>query len=250
MAYQKLYFNTKALDVDTVSKRVKVAFAELESVDRDKDVIIPEAVTKTIKEKGAKGTNEIWHLVDHSQNMFSALGKPEEIGIEGKYLYGVSQYKNSFLWREVAWPLYESGDINQHSIGFESIKSAKSQDGSYNIIRELALWEGSAVLWGANPNTPTMQIVKSLFNQQEDCEMSAAEYIQKILKKLSDGKYEEKSELLKIELVRLQAMFQNKDVKSIFDDQSTKPEETATLPETKGNDLDMQIKLLILKHFD
>jgi hypothetical protein len=32
----------------------------------------------------------------------------------------------------------------------------------YTLIKEILLYEGSAVLWGANPNTPTLSVGKSL----------------------------------------------------------------------------------------
>ena len=42
------------------------------------------------------GTNEIWHLLDHTRTSFSALSKFEELGRQGKYIVGVSAFKNSF----------------------------------------------------------------------------------------------------------------------------------------------------------
>lgn len=159
--YQKKYFNLKALDVDEKTKSVKVAIAEMETKDRDGDVIVPEAFNRTIKNKGPKGSNEIWHLLDHTPTSFSALSKFSELFVEGKHLVGVSKYKQDlFAWREVAWPLYVSGDFTQHSIGFSTVKAKKKDD--YNEIQEIELWEGSAVLWGANPNTPTLGVTKSL----------------------------------------------------------------------------------------
>lgn len=248
MAFQKLYFDLKALDVDTSKRTVKYAFAELSKKDRDKDIIDKSAPVKSIKERGPQGTNEIWHLVDHTQSMFSALGKPMEIGIDKNYLYGVSRYKDSFLWREVAWPLYEAGDITQHSIGFETIKSTYSNTDQANIIQEMAVWEGSAVLWGANSDTPTMQVVKGLMNHVEDSELSAAEHIDKIIKRMKDGKYEEKDDLLFVELKRLQYLFDTKNIKSVFTQEATQPELKTTVPEERKR-VEKEIQLLILKHF-
>jgi phage head maturation protease len=235
--YQSKVFNLKALDVDTEQRRVKVAIAELETIDRDGDVFEPTAFDKTIKERGPQGTNEIWHLLDHTAKSFSALSKFSELGREGKYIAGVSQYKNSFAWREVAWPLYEAGDITQHSVGFVTEKEQKAQSGSHNIISEASLWEGSAVLWGANFNTPTMQVVKSLMNLDDDRDITMAEKIEELTKRIKDGKYDEKADLLVIELKRLQYYFDTKNIAAIIkDEKTTEPEVTTTQPEVKTVD--------------
>jgi HK97 family phage prohead protease len=235
--YQSKVFNLKALDVDEKNRTVKVAIAELESIDRDNDVFEPVAFDKTIKESGPTGSNEVWHLLDHTAKSFSALSKFSELGRDGKYIAGVSKYKNSFAWREVAWPLYEAGDITQHSVGFKTIKETKAREG-HNIIQEVKLFEGSAVLWGANPNTPTMQLVKSLMNMDEDRDITAAEKIDEIIKRLKDGRYEEeKQSLLIIELKRLQYHFDNKDFSMLTEqEKTTQPEAQATEPEAKSVD--------------
>lgn len=199
--YEKKYFNLKALDVDTSSKKVKVAIAELESIDRDEDVIVPKAVERTLKNKGPKGSNEIWHLLDHTPTSFSALSKFTELYVEGKYLVGISHYKDSFAWREVAWPLYEGGDFTNHSIGFRTVKA--EQKNGYREIQELELFEGSAVLWGANPNTPTMQVYKSMtFEQKKEDLRSRMERLLKFIHSSHD--MEERKSLIEIEFKQIQ----------------------------------------------
>lgn len=194
------------MDIDTSTRSVKVAIAEMETIDRDGEVFDKSAFNRTIKENGPDGTNEIWHLLDHTGNSFSALSKFKEVGIDGKYFYGVSQYKDSFAWREVAWPLYESGDFTQHSVGFTTSEKnkVKSADGSYTIITQARAWEGSAVLWGANPNTPSLEVnksIKSLFDDEND-----SDTIDMIIKRIQNDKYSETNKnLLIIELLRLQS---------------------------------------------
>lgn len=253
-SFSQKYYNLKALDVDTHTKRVKVAIAELESIDRDNDVFDPSAFDKTIKENGPKGTNEIWHLLDHSQKTFSGLGKFSELGRDGKYITGVSNYKDSFAWREVAWPLYEAGDITQHSVGFETLDEIEPKsDGGPRIIKSVRLYEGSAVLWGANPNTPTMEVVKRLMNNDDDEDITASEKIDQIIRKIKNQKRgftEEDSSLLIIELKYLQKIFDSGRIADIFrgpltskdtpgapetddsQEKTTEPEIKATQPET------------------
>lgn len=193
-------FDLKALDVDETSRRVKVAIAETESVDRDNELIDPKAFNQTISRKGPKGTNEVWHLIDHNPSLETALGKFSELYMEGKHLVGVSEYKDSWLWREVAWPLYKSGDINQHSVGFRVIGNKEKANG-YDIIKEVELFEGSAVLWGANPNTPVLDIAKSLYREKQE---SFNERVEWLCKNLREGKYDaEKQSLLILEIQQL-----------------------------------------------
>lgn len=199
--YEKKILSLKALDIDTTTKSVKIAIGETETVDHDGDLIIPTAAAKTIKERGPQGTNEIWHLLDHTPKSFSALSKFTEMGMYGKYIGGISKYKDSFAWREVAWPLYESGDFTQHSIGFTTVKSQEKT--GYREIQEITLFEGSAVLWGANSNTPTLAVMKSLgIDPLKDDLISKVE---RLCKALSMGKYEDESHksLMRIELEQI-----------------------------------------------
>jgi HK97 family phage prohead protease len=241
----KKIFQLKALDVDEKKKQVKVAIAQVEDVDKDEDVFDPPAFDKTMKENGPKGTNEIWHLLDHTPKTFSALSKFSELGRDGKYIAGVSNYKNSFAWREVAWPLYEAGDITQHSVGFQVLKANERDSKGVRVIKEVRLYEGSAVLWGAQPDTPTMRVVKGLLNIEDDRDITAAEKIEEIVKKLKQerkGFNDEDYSLLIIELKRLQTLFDAGQIKNIFQEPETKttpettvkatePEQTTTLPD-------------------
>ena len=72
--------------------------------------------------------------------------------------------------------MYESGIIREHSIGFnyiaDKIKQAKEGDQNIWEIQEVKLWEGSAVVFGANSETPNLAIVKS----QEDINLFLEDY--------------------------------------------------------------------------
>lgn len=231
----KKIYDLKAVDVDSKQKSVKIAFAQMEDVDNDNDIFDIHAFDKSIKERGPQGTNEIWHLLDHTTKSFSALSKFKEIYTEGKYLIGVSMFKNSFAWREVAWPLYEAGDFTQHSIGFETIDSEKRKDG-VRIIKDVRIYEGSAVLWGAQPDTPTVQVAKALLNIEDDTDITASEKIEELVKKIYKGRFDEDQSLLVIELKRLQYLFDSKNIVSLFSkspQNPTEPEITTTLPETR-----------------
>jgi hypothetical protein len=67
----------------------------------------------------------------------------------------------------------EADGVYEHSIGYKTVKSQAAATGHKELV-ELALFEGSSVTWGSNPNTPTIGI-KS---------MSPAEQGQFLLKQL------------------------------------------------------------------
>lgn len=231
-------FDLKALDVDKPKGFVKLAFAQMETIDRDNDVFDKNAFTKSISERGPKGSNEIWHLADHEKKLKASLGKFTNVYTEGKYLIGENTYrKDMWLWREVAWPLYEKGDITQHSIGFSILNETKS--GDHNVIKEAAVFEGSCVLWGAQPDTPTMEVVKTFMQDKAPC---AADYMAYVVKNLQDGKYSGENEsLLVLELKEMSALFLPKEISQEQD----KPNESS---------LDLQklktaIELITIKTF-
>lgn len=159
---KKKSISGKALDVDVAKRQVKVYFSEFGGVDLDGDMILTSAFTKSIKERGRKGADLIWHLSNHRCQPEYCLGKPE-LSTDTKGLIGITEFVDTTHALDVI-KMYDAGLINQHSIGFNVVKGepkATAQGGRYYEIAEVKLYEGSTVLWGANPNTPTVE-VKSL----------------------------------------------------------------------------------------
>jgi HK97 family phage prohead protease len=148
-------YDDMILDIEPESRTVKACWSRIGNVDLDNDIIVAEAFTKTIKERGPKGKNMIWSLVDHKADMAHTLGKPKELYIEGDMLVAVTDLIETECGED-AIKLYEAGLINQHSIGFSTLKSDVNQKTGVRTITELKLYEGSAVLWGANPETPML----------------------------------------------------------------------------------------------
>jgi HK97 family phage prohead protease len=189
------------LDLDTTGKAVKVAVASFDNIDLDGDVFDTRAFNKTIGERGPMGSNQIWHLTNHFTSLSAALGKPKEIGIDGQFLYFVSDYKDTPLWNAI-WPLYETGDITEHSVGFSIVDQEQKQ--GYRLIKEAMLWEGSAVLWGANPNTPTIEVGKSLEEKQNELDKLNNE-LNLLSKSIKDGRFTDESfELIEIRFKQVQ----------------------------------------------
>jgi HK97 family phage prohead protease len=166
------YKNSSAtvLDVDDASRRVKVVMNEMGLKDLDGDVIDPKAFNRTIKQRGPGGADLIWHLTDHMPMMKNAVGKPREILAQDNKLIFVTDIAKT-TWGTDVLEMYKAGTINQHSIGFRTLQSEPVNAGTNNehrLIKEILLYEGSAVLWGANPATPTLSVGKSLTKEQAE----------------------------------------------------------------------------------
>jgi len=129
-------YNDMILDIEPESRTVKACWSRIGNVDLDNDIIVAEAFTKTIKERGPKGKNMIWSLVDHKADMAHTLGKPKELYIEGDMLVAVTDLIETECGED-AIKLYEAGLINQHSIGFSTLKSDVNQKTGVRTITEL-----------------------------------------------------------------------------------------------------------------
>jgi HK97 family phage prohead protease len=136
-------------DVDDVKGIVTGYFSAFNNIDSDGDVIVSGAYKKTIAENGPMGRNRIMHLLQH--NPLMPLAKPMELIEDAKGLRFVSKITETSYGKDVI-KLYAEGVFNEHSVGFEIVKS--DNKAGYREIREIKLWEGSTVTWGANPNTP------------------------------------------------------------------------------------------------
>jgi HK97 family phage prohead protease len=210
-------------DMDIRSRNVKTVWAMCGNVDLDNDVIVPEAFTKTIQERGPLGKNLIWSLVDHKSSMKYALGKPKELYVEGNALIAVTEIIESDLGDDIL-EFYTKGLINQHSIGFSTIKSEYDTTTEIRTIKELMLYEGSAVLWAANPETPTLQVYKGMPEEQVKETLSGR--LEKLLKAFKHGTFtDETFSLLEIEI---------KQIQKAISDITTQPAAKAVEPDTNA----------------
>lgn len=194
-------YNDMILDIEPESRTVKACWSRIGNVDLDNDIIVAEAFTKTIKERGPKGKNMIWSLVDHKADMAHTLGKPKELYIEGDMLVAVTDLIETECGED-AIKLYEAGLINQHSIGFSTLKSDVNQKTGVRTITELKLYEGSAVLWGANPETPTLGF-KSEFKETKE---SLSIRLENLIKAFRGGTFTDDTfALMEIQIKQIQA---------------------------------------------
>lgn len=161
--YEVKTVDNSTKDVDEKSRRVKVVLNKTEVEDFDRDVIEKSAFDKTIRERGPRGKNLIWHLTDHIPSLKSAVGKFTELMMDGQDLVGITDIPDT-TWGNDVLAFYSAGQINQHSIGFKTIKD--DSKGDIRSIKEVMLYEGSAVLWAANEFTPTLSVGKSITHDE------------------------------------------------------------------------------------
>lgn len=189
--------SVKALATDATNSpdvcRVKVVANTAMYCDSQMDVLLPDNAKKSIKER--KGM--IPHLHDHIHQIGAEIGDTvdiyyqtmslSELGIAkqgtAQALILVSDVLKSY--NEQTFNKYKSGKIKQHSIGLQYVKiglavndpesvaeyelwqkyapQVINQDlinekGFFWVVPEIKLLEISAVLFGSNPITPTLEV--------------------------------------------------------------------------------------------
>jgi len=215
MKNQFLPYKTKKLtsviqDVEVKSGTVTGYFAAFSNIDSDNDMIIQGAFAKTIRELGPLGKNRIMHLLQHDR--YQVLGKPTILKEDNRGLYFETTIVPTTFGLDTL-KLYEARVYNEHSIGYNTIKSEKIlkpdanpdfYDSYYYKLVELRLWEGSTVTFGANEETPFTGL-KSL--SKTDRATKINERIDKLVKASKIGDLTDDAYiLLELEQVQLKSL--------------------------------------------
>jgi HK97 family phage prohead protease len=172
------------LDVSTSSRIVTGFFNSYNFFDSDKDVLIMGAAKKSIEERGVNSTAvaKIKHALNH--DLTTLVGKLQMLeettknGITG--IYFESKIANTTLGNDTLIN-YKEGIYDNHSIGFKYnqlslIESEKNpvawnevvsklvnpeeaeKYGYLYLVKEINLFEGSTVAFGANSLTPFLGV--------------------------------------------------------------------------------------------
>lgn len=134
-------------DVDMNKREVAGYFSVFGNVDSDGDIMDKGAYAKTLE----GGIGRVQHLFMHSP-MLGAVGKLKELKVDDKGLFFRSKIIGTAMGNDLM-VMYNEGAIKEHSVGFETVKSEdmiQSDGSNVRLIKEVKLWEGSSVLWGAN----------------------------------------------------------------------------------------------------
>lgn len=172
----KSIFNGHVKDVDKSTRTITGYFSAYGNVDSDNDVIEKGAYSKTIKERA----QDIYYLFNHNWDYLMDKGSRSLKLIDDNYGLGFeAKIADTNMGRDLI-VYYEEGLVNEHSIGFQTQKAVKEANG-VRVIKEVKLWEGSAVPIGANGATP-FNGFKSVNTIKE-----ANDYIHRIMKLLKNG---------------------------------------------------------------
>jgi HK97 family phage prohead protease len=167
--------HTKLEDFDLSKGEVVVYLSAFGNVDSDGDVIKKGAFRKSIMERGPSSQKpRIKYLAQH--DAYRPIGKWLEMAEDEQGLRAVGKLATATRDGKDYFEFYKEGIITEHSIGFEVVQGASKAD--HYEIAEIKLWEGSAVTWGANENTPLLAMAKS-------ANMEPIDYLEKRIEKLS-----------------------------------------------------------------
>lgn len=175
-------------DVDLSDRIVSGVFNSYFYIDSDLDMLLPGAASKSIQERGVGSTkgNRIKHLKDHdwSQNIARLdVLEEREVDFSGRKIQGIyheSFYPESTDSTDMLIKIQE-GLYDSRSIGFQYIENgiqrvekgsddynkfiqmainpeAGEEAGYFYVVKEIKLWEGSDVSFGANELTPLLGV--------------------------------------------------------------------------------------------
>lgn len=180
----------KVGEIEVKGQTVAGYFAEFNSLDHDGDIILPGAMDKSIEERGPNGSNQIMHLLQHDS--WRPLGKPNVLRSDSKGLYFETNMPDTTIGIDTI-KLYAAGVYNEHSIGYQvlqwEMKYDEAKDEQIRLLKEIKLWEGSTVTWGANENTPFTGFKDLAVKNKPEMIDRLAERMEKLQKALADNKF-------------------------------------------------------------
>ncbi len=162
--FKTLNFKAEIQDVDFEKRTVTGYFSKFGNIDSDNDIIVSGAFARTIRENGPEGKNRIKHLKNHNPNQM--IGKVVELKEDSIGLFFKSIMSTNVPGTD-ALIEYQEKMLTEHSIGFITLQSDQTDDG-ITLIKEVKLFEGSAVTWGSNPDTPVLDIKGMTYPQLAD----------------------------------------------------------------------------------
>lgn len=167
---QAHFLKASIKDMDAKQGIVTGYAASFGTLDSDRDIIMPGAFAKTIREQGPQSNQpRIKHLLNH--NTSQPLGLPQVLKEDDKGLYYESKVGTNAVAVDFL-KMVDSGLITEHSIGFSTIrKTITNPDADWRDqttqLHELKLWEFSSLTaWGANQYTP-LTGVKNIKNVED-----------------------------------------------------------------------------------
>jgi len=210
------------IDADEKAGIIKGYGSYFGNIDSDKDVIVKGAYKKTIAENGER----VKYLYQHDMNQ--PIGKMTELYEDDKGLVFVAEIAKTQMGMDVV-ELMKSGVITENSVGIMPIQ--KENKGDYREIKEVKLYEISAVTLAANDQAKILDVKGNI-----DVEKLSKRYdnLSKLIRKGSIS--DEMGFAIEAEILKLKSLFV----------EFTKPVDEITSPkvEAKNNDSEVLNYLL------
>ena len=157
------------VEVNEESRTVSGYLASFNTVDDERDMIIKGAFAKSLQEHGVNSTSprKIAYLYQHNSTL--PLGKFTKLEEDEKGLYFEAEIDRIPLGDQVLTQ-YQSGTLNQHSIGFRYVwdKLEYDEENDVFVVKEAKLFEGSVVTMGMNENTPFLGMKSADIESQQN----------------------------------------------------------------------------------
>jgi len=152
--YKSAPIGDEIIDFDEKNNIVKGYGSYFDNKDSDMDIIRKGAYQKTIQENG----NRVKYLYQH--DMMQPIGKMSELYEDDKGLVFTAEIPKTQLGNDVI-ELMKAGVITENSVGIMPI--IKENKGDYREIKEVKLYEISAVTLAANDQAKILD-VKGMVN--------------------------------------------------------------------------------------
>ena len=210
------------IDADEKAGIIKGYGSYFGNKDSDNDVIVKGAYKKTIAENGER----VKYLYQHDMNQ--PIGKMTELYEDDKGLVFVAEIAKTQMGMDVV-ELMKSGVITENSVGIMPIQ--KENKGDYREIKEVKLYEISAVTLAANDQAKILDVKGNI-----DVEKLSKRYdnLSKLIRKGSIS--DDMGFAIEAEILKLKSLFV----------EFTKPVDEITSPkvEAKNNDSEVLNYLL------
>jgi hypothetical protein len=179
-------------DLDASKRQVAFYLSKFDVVDADNDVIRRGAFTKSLLEHGVDSASNRKIAFLRHHDWTKQIGKFVTLQEDNNGLFAIGELGRSTIGED-ALKDYEDGIIREHSIGFRYvmdkmkwIEDPSVDGGGFFDIKEVMLWEGSAVTFGANEMTNVVEVIKSEDKIERAVKLS--QEIDVLVKALANGK--------------------------------------------------------------
>jgi HK97 family phage prohead protease len=179
-------------DLDASKRQVAFYLSKFDVIDSDNDLIRKGAFAKSLLEHGVDSASNRKIAFLRHHDWTKQIGKFVTLQEDNNGLFAVGELGRSTIGED-AFKDYEDGIIREHSIGFRYImdkmkwiEDPSIDGGGFFEIKEVMLWEGSAVTFGANEMTNVVEVIKS--EDKIERAVKVSQEIDVLVKALANGK--------------------------------------------------------------